>query len=108
MKIEADGKRHTIIVDGQHYVVEDDGKGKHEMIKIDVKEYDKKIKEIAEKLTEAVDKDMLITDVLVTMLKSDMYDLHDKLFKSKRKPKPKMLPGCVEMKVGNITIPIRS
>lgn len=109
MEIKADASRHTIVVDGQHYCVEEseDGK-KHTMIKIDIKEYDKKIKEIAEKLIEAVDKNMLMTDVLVSMTKKDMYELHDKLFKSKRKPKPKMQPGCVEMKVGNTVIPIRS
>lgn len=108
MKIEADEKRHTVVIDGQHYVIEENDKGKHEIIKIDVKEYDSKIKEIAEKLVDAVDKNMLITDVLASMTKQDMYDLHDKLFKSKRKPKPKMQPGCVEMKIGSATIPIRS
>lgn len=108
MEIKADAKRHTVVIDGQHYVIEENEKGKHEITKINVKEYDKKIQEIAQKLVGAIDKNMLITDVLVGMTKDDLYDLHDKLFKSKRKPKPKMQPGCVEMRVGNIILPIRS
>lgn len=109
MEIKADASRHTIIVDGQHYCVEESEDGKtHTMIKIDINEYDKKIREVASKLIDAVDKNMLITDVLVSMTKKDMYDLHDKLFKTKRPRKPKMQPGCVEMTVGDITIPIRT
>lgn len=107
MKIEADKKRRAVIIDGQYYVLEEDDEGNRIIVKIDVKEYDKKIKELSEKLVDAVDKNMLITDVLLGLTKKDMYDLHDKLFKSKRKPKPKMQPGCVEMKIGNTIIPIR-
>ncbi len=108
MKLKADAKRHTIVIDGQHYIVQEADNGEHEMVKIDVKEYDKKIKEISEKLIDAVDKKMLMADVLVNMTKNDIYELHDKLFKSKRKPTPKMQPGCVEMKVGSTVIPIRN
>ncbi len=55
MKIEADQKRHMIIIDGKHYRVEEEN-GKPKIIEIQTKDYDKKINEIAKKLIDAVDK----------------------------------------------------
>lgn len=45
---------------------------------------------------------------IALMMEKERATAEDECDLCTRPMKPKMLPGCVEMKVGNITIPIRS
>lgn len=106
-KVKLDEERHLIVIDGKYYMPHKDKDGKAALVEIDIKKHDKMIDKIVEKLIPAMDSEMLLRDALKDMLMADLKIIYDKLYVAKRKAKPKMKPGCVEMQIGSVVLPLR-
>ena len=68
----------------------------------------KKAREMAKKLKDSLDAEKVLMEVFMTKFeKKDFDKLYKSLFKSKRKYKVRTREGaCVDMKIGNMIIPI--
>jgi len=68
----------------------------------------KKSKKMANKLKDSLDAEKVLTEIFMTRFsKKEFKKLYNNMFKSKRKYKAKTREGdCVDMKFGNIIIPI--
>jgi len=82
---------------------------KHKWIFVEINKakLDEKIKKIITKLKPALDPELILKESLLDMPLVEIQKLHENLFKAKRKAKPKQREGCVEIKVGDVIIPIR-
>jgi len=99
-----------VVLNGDYYIIDhEDGKP------IFVKESKKKVNEqirkakaIAKKLVTGLDGEKLLTEIIMNEYREKEMDrLYKMIFKSKRKYKPKTRAGhCVDMKVGNVIIPL--
>ncbi len=78
---------------------------------VDNKEVEKKIKmmkEIAERIKNSLDQEAVMMEALSRVSSmEDLQTIHNAVFNEKRKLKPKTREHhCVDMKIGNIVIPI--
>jgi len=95
-------------VDGKWFKPEySDTKHKWVFVEVDKPKLDEKINKIIEKLKPAINPEQILRDALFDMDLIELQKLYENLFEAKRKAKPKERPGCVEIKVGDIVVPIR-
>lgn len=75
--------------------------------KKEVKEFDNLRKEIIKKVVSSVSPEQVLDDALSELTLEDLKGIYHNLYKAKRKPKPRVKPGCLELTVGKYAIPIR-
>ena len=64
-------------------------------------------KEITEKLKNSLDKEAVLMEALTKLDIAYLENLHNALYNSKRKVKPKTrMHHCVDMKIGKMIVPI--
>jgi hypothetical protein len=67
----------------------------------------KKVGAIAKELAASLNREAVLREAIRSMSKPDILRLHKMLFESKKKYKPKTRADhCVDMKIGNFTLPI--
>jgi len=97
-------------VDGKYYEYNEKSPEKTSYLLVDEKKVKEKInmaKEIAEKLKENLNKEEVLMESLTKLSQNYLEQLHNALYNSKRKVKPRTRRHhCVDMKVGNLVIPI--
>ena len=101
-------KYDFLVFNGKYYEFSgDDGKPILKEVK-GVPEMLDKSHKIAKKIKDSLDREKLLVEILMTKFdKKGLDKLYNLLFKSKRKYKPKTREDhCVDMKVGNIIIPL--
>lgn len=108
--VDFNNKYGYMVFNGEYYEF-DTKDGKPILIKKDKKDIEESIKickQIAKKLKEVLDGEVLLTEILMTKIdKKGLQKLHNQLFKSKRKYKPKLREHfCVDMKIGNFILPL--
>ena len=101
-----------IKIKGKYYKMSETGKdGVETFIEVPAKDVNEQMK-IAKKLANTLKDNLDANKVLMEIFMSrynikDLRKLHDMIFKSKKKYKPKTRDGhCVDMKIGNHIIPI--
>ena len=114
MKKEIKKEFGYLVIDGKYYKPKS-MRGKNifeEVSKTKVKRNLKLINEIVKKLKDSLDKEAVLRESLMKYVDDEygdkwLRDIHNALYNSKRKVKPKTREHhCVDMKVGNIIIPI--
>jgi len=102
-------KNHRFVINKKHYELDgEDGKPiLREIKKSEIKKEEKMAEEIAEKLKKHLDQKAILKEAVIRLEKKEMEKLHNMLFKSKKKYKPKTREEhCADMKIGNYILPI--
>lgn len=89
----------------------DEKTGEWNFIKLTKKEVariNKMRNDIIAKAAPAVLPEQVLDDALSDLPLEELEGIHHNLFKAKRKAKPRTEPGCLELRIGKYTIPIRS
>jgi len=89
---------------------QDEKTGEWNFIKLSAKEVsriEKMRNEIVAKVAPAVLPEQVLDDALGDLALEDLEGIHHRLFKSKRKAKPRTKPGCMELIIGKYIVPIR-
>lgn len=73
----------------------------------DKKKFDLLTKKIIPKLKDAVNIEEFLTGALAKLSMADLEGVYDRLYKSKKKAKPKQTKGCLKLKVGRYSIPLQ-
>lgn len=111
MNVKVDKVYDYILVGNDYYRYARDKMGRLNFVKQDRKLVElriKKAKEMAKKLKDGVDGEKILVESLMTRFQPKEFDeLYKMLFKSKINYKPRTREHhCVDMKVGNVIIPI--
>jgi len=97
-------------VNGKYYEFNDKAIGRTSYLEVSTKEVKARlnlINEIVIKLKDGLDKDAVLRESLSKLPKDYLHTIHNALYNSKRKSKPKTREHhCVDMKVGKMVIPI--
>ena len=97
-------------VNGKYYEFDEKSPERTSYKEVDNKKVKAKIeicKEITEKLKESLNKEDVLMESLTKLPQAYLEQLHNALYNSKRKIKPKTRRHhCVDMKVGKLVIPI--
>lgn len=99
------------IIDGKHYqTVPEKRDGKAVLEEVSEKEVErkiKKVKELAERLKENLDKEVVMVEALSKLEDNALEQIHNVVFNIKKKIKIKTRKNyCVDMKVGRNIIPL--
>jgi len=99
------------IIGGKHYQASPQSKdGKAVLVEVsekEVKKKTKKLKELAERLKENLDREAVMIEALSKLDDDTLEQIHNVVFNIKRKTKIKTRKHyCVDMKVGRYIIPI--
>lgn len=99
------------IIDGKHYQALPERKdGKAVLVEVSEKEVErkiKKLKELAERLKENLDKEVVMIEALSKLDDDALEQIHNVVFNIKKKIKIKTRKHyCVDMKVGKYIIPL--
>lgn len=104
-------KYKWLVVNGVYYEIDlKDGKPLFEKVsKTTVDERIKKAKKLAKELGKGLNKEMLLTELILTSLEDKEFEnLYKLIFYAKRKYKPKTRKHhCVDMKIGNFVLPLK-
>lgn len=97
-------------VDGIYYELNEKVSDRVSYVQVDKKKVEEKIslaKEITEKLKECLNKEAVLMESLTKLPVSYLEQIHNSLYNSKRKIKPKTRSQhCVDMKIGKMILPI--
>lgn len=97
-------------VDGKYYEFNEKSPERTSYLQVDQKKVKEKIglaKEITEKLKNSLDKEAVLMEALTKLPAGYLEQIHNTLYNSKRVTKPRTRRHhCVDMKVGNLVIPI--
>lgn len=115
LKIKPHRSRKLLNIDGIDYALdkqcERNAKSKNKaevtikLVKCDVKDYDKTINELAEKISKKTNVKEIISQALYDIPYGDVLEIKKEL--GKDKPHIRNNKGCFSMTVGKINIPIR-
>jgi len=103
-------KKYGFLMINGEYFEETHKDGKPLFIKVNKKKIEKIEKmagEIAEKIKDSLDREKVIRESIMKLTLDEVEQLHNTVFNAKRKAKAKTREHhCVDMKVGNIIIPL--
>ena len=109
-KPKIERKWNYLVIDGEYYEVNyKDGAPIFKKVKkSEINKKLKKVREIIKELKEGVDVEAILEEKLMSDWDDENLDkIYNLLFKSKRKYKPKTRKHhCVDLKVGNLIIPL--
>lgn len=102
MKIIKEAQSNFLKIGNKYYYADgEDKKGNLIFKEIkDKKKFDLLTKKIIPKLKDSVNIDELLAGALGKLSMTDLEGVYDRLYKSKRKAKPKQVRGCLRLKVG--------
>ena len=109
MKIYKEAKSNFLVVGKKYYIVAGEDKKGNSLFKEAPR--DKYIfftTKIIPKLRKSVNVDKVLWGALSKMSLEELAGLYERLYKGKRKPKPKQKDGCLYLKVGKYRVDLQS